>query len=661
MSVMGRNFMRVFLFSMLFIMTAFIYPDDVYAADENEKIVVSFNNTDIVDVIRWASDLTEKNIIINEAIKNKRVTVIPGDPMTRKEAFEVFLSILQVNGLAIVETDDSIKVFTAQDVKSNAIPLIDDGRASDEEVVIRILKIKNIAAQQLVTLLRPLVPPTAGFEVHNDTNILLIADNRLNIEKIVKLVDQIDKAGTIDIEVISLKHASAKDVVELVSTLIPKIVSTGKDGAAAVPTQALHFAADERSNSILMSGDPVLRSQIRKLIERIDQPLAGEGNTQVFHLNYADAKDMVEILEKVSGAEVSVDKDKKVTSSSGGKASIVASESNNALIITAPPATLNTMKNVIDKLDVRREQVLVEAVLVEVNEDIGRQLSTIWFTDPVSANGTGTRGTGIFNPSVDLTIDGSDVSASGGLLATYFRAGDLRGVINVLESVTESNILSTPTIMALDNEEAEILVGENVPFKTGEQNSTNAQDNDFVQIERQDIGIHLKVKPKINFNDTLTLEIEQKVENIKEKGVEGASDIVTNKSELKTKAVVKDNEILVLGGLVRDQSVEIESKVPFLGDIPIIGWLFKGTKKGMIKSNLMVFLHPKIIRTDEDGRKVTADKYKAMRTLEQIYNDNTDFLTIRRNDLPLLDELPDIIENPDANLTKDADPASLQP
>lgn len=658
MKFFSRKSAGIFVISMTFLFAGVIFSFESHADDSNEKIVVSFNNTDIVDVIRWASDLTEKNIIISEAIKNKRVTVIPGDPMTKKEAFEVFLSILQVNGLAIVETEDSIKIFTAQDVKSNAIPLIDDGKVSGEEVVIRIVKIKNIAAQQLVALLRPLVPPTAGFEVHTDTNILLIADNRFNIEKIIKLVDQIDKAGTIDIEVISLKHASAKDVVELVSTLVPKIVSAGKDGAVA-PTQALHFAADERSNSILMSGDPVLRTQIRKLIERIDQPLAGEGNTQVFHLNYADAKDMVEILEKVSGAVISVDKDQKQTSSSG-KASIVASEANNALVITAPPSMLNTMKGVIERLDVRREQVLVEALLVEVSEDVGRELGSIWFSDPLTAGSSGSQVGGTFDPAPSITITPATattpetITNTGGILAAYFRAGDLRGVLSALETMTDSNVLSTPTIMALDNEEAEILVGENVPFKTGEQNSTNAADNDFVQIERQDIGIHLKVKPKINLNDTLTLEIEQKVESIKDKAVAGASDIVTNKRELKTKAVVKDNEILVLGGLIRDESQEIETKVPFLGDIPIIGWLFKGTKKVMVKNNLMVFIHPKILRSNEDGRKVSLDKYQKMRTLEEIYNDNTDWLTIRRNDLPLLEKIPDEVLNPDAYLTKDA-------
>ncbi len=635
----------------------------------DDEVTVSFNNADILDVIRWASDLTDKNIIVSETVKSKRVTVIAGDPMSKKEAYETFLSILQVNGLAAVEAEGSLKIFAVQDAKSNAIPLIDDANASDEDIVIRIVRIKNIAATQLLALLRPLVPATAAFEVHADTNILLIADSKANIQKIVSLVEKIDKAGTIDIEVIPLKHASAKDVVTLVSSLMPKIVGAGKDASTA---QAINFAADERSNSILISGDPVMRTQIKNLIERIDQPLEGAGNTQVIYLNYADAKDMAEDLEAISGAVISTDKDKKTTTTKEGEASIVASEANNALVITASPAMLNTMKDVIAKLDVRREQVLVEALLVEVSEEVGRQLGMLGIS---TADGgfTGVKAGGTFDPAGNISITpgtpatttslATTPSASGaGLLLSYFERGNLMGVLSALETMSESNVLSTPTIMALDNEEAEILVGENVPFKTGQQNRTSSTSttdvSDFVSIERQDIGIHLKVKPKINLNDTLTLEIEQKVESIKETSTTGAADIITDKRELKTKAVIKDNEILVLGGLIRDEAGEIETKVPFLGDIPVIGWLFKGTKKTMVKKNLMVFIHPKIMRNSEENRDISVNRYQDMRGLQEFYNKNTDFLTIRRSK-PLLKELPSDMINPDSSPAKESSAADV--
>jgi len=618
------------------------------AYGENEKKVsVSFNNADVIDVIRWAADLTNKNIIVSANVtKNKKITVIAGEPMTSQEAYEVFLAVMQVNDFVVVETDNSLKIFPGANAKDNAVPMVDDGGASAEDFVISIIKIKNVSAQQLLALLRPLVPGTAQFQVHSGTNILLIADYKANVEKISRLVEQIDKAGTIDVEFIALKHASAKEVVELISSLVPKIV--GADAKDA-PAQALNFAADERSNSILMSGDTVLRTQMKKLIEKLDQPLQGEGNTQVIFLNYADAKEMAEMLTGVSTSVAEGDKDKKVvsTSSNNNEINIVASEANNALVITAPPSVLNTIKSVIEKLDVRREQVLVEALLIEVSEDVGRKLSLLWSSDPGS-NGTQTAGSFVGpndpKPSDDASVNG--VLSGLGLVARYFRDGDLRGVLQAIETVSESNVLSTPTIMALDNEEAEILVGENVPFVTGETSDLNST-NTRVSIEREDIGLHLKVKAKINLNDTVTLEIEQKVESISASEI--ASDIITNKREIKTKAIVGDGEILVLGGLMRDESQETESKVPFLGDIPVLGWLFKGTNKTMVKKNLMVLIHPKIIRDRTDSTKESVEAYNKMRALEQYYNDNRDMLTIRPKDLPLLKELPESMKAKDSS------------
>lgn len=606
--------------------------------EDSKKVSVSFNNADAIDVIRWAADLTNKNIIISDKVaKNKKITVIAGEPMTQQEAYEVFLAVMQVNDFVVVETDNSLKIFPSVSAKDNAVPMLDDGGASAEDFVISIIKIKNVSAQQLLALLRPLVPGTAQFQVHSGTNILLIADYKANVEKISRLVEQIDKAGTIDVEFIALKHASAKEVVDLISSLVPKIV--GADAKDA-PAQALNFAADERSNSILMSGDTVLRSQMKKLIEKLDQPLQGEGNTQVIFLNYADAKEMAEMLTGVSTSVAEGDKDKNAASTkSSNEINIVASEANNALVITAPPSVLNTIKSVIEKLDIRREQVLVEALLIEVNEDVGRKLSLLWASDPDS-NGIQTGGSFVGandpSPSADPNVNG--IFSGLGLVARYFRDGNLRGVLQAIESVSESNVLSTPTIMALDNEEAEILVGENVPFITGETSDLNST-NTRVSIERQDIGLHLKVKAKINLNNTITLEVEQKVESISTSTA--ASDIITNKREIKTKAIVADGEILVLGGLIRDEAEESESKVPFLGDIPVLGWLFKGTNKSMIKKNLMVLIHPKIIRDRTDSTKESIEAYNKMRALETYYNNNRDMLTIRPKELPLLNELPD--------------------
>jgi general secretion pathway protein D len=626
----------------------FAYPA---LAESNKKVSVSFNNADAIDVIRWAADLTNKNIIVSDRLaKNKKITVIAGEPMTEQQAYEIFLAVMQVNDFVVVETDSALKIFPSAQAKDNAVPMIDDGGATAENFVISIIKIKNVSAQQLLALLRPLVPGTAQFQVHAGTNILLIADYKANVEKIARLVEQIDKAGTIDVEFIALKHASAKEVVELISSLVPRIIGAeGKDA----PAQTLNFAADERSNSILMSGDTVLRSQMKKLIEKLDQPLQGEGNTQVIFLNYADATEMAEMLTGVSTsvAEGNID-NQAVSGGLNNEINIVASVANNALVITAPPSVLNTIKNVIEKLDIRREQVLVEGLLIEVNEDIGRKLSLLWSGDARN-NGTTVGGSFIGandpKPSADPSING--ILSGLGLVARYFEDGNLQGVLQAIETVTESNVLSTPTIMVLDNEEAEILVGENVPFITGETSDLNST-NTRVSIQREDIGLHLKVKAKINLNDTITLEVEQKVESISpSKG--DAADIITNKRELKTKAIVNDGQILVLGGLIRDESQETESKVPFLGDIPVIGWLFKGTNKSMVKKNLMILIHPKIIRDQTDAIKESIEAYNKMRALEQYYNENRDFLTIRPRDLPLLEELPDSMKPKSSSFVKE--------
>ncbi len=599
------------------------------AAAQQEKITVSFDNAPLIQVIRWAADLTDKNIIVHENAKSKKITVIAGEPMTKQEAYEAFLSVLQVNGFAVVETEGALKIFPSQVAKTNAVPLLEDAEgAAEDDLVIHIVKVNNVAAPQLSNIIKPLIPNTAHIMPHANTNILIVAARVKNIEQILKLVEQIDTAGTIDIEVIALKHASAKEIIDLISSLVPKIVG----GEGAPQSQALHFAADERSNSILMSGDPVVRTQMRKLIERLDQPVAGEGNTHVIYLDYADAKEMATMLESVSGTVVETGKDQQIVQS---EISILAHEGNNALVVTAPPSIMNTIKSVVEKLDIRREQVLVEALLLEVNDGVARDFGVFWQTSD-TADGVG--GAGIFGVTAD---DSSNLPAVGdnatpGLLLGYFSNGDLRGLINAVEATDGANVLSKPTIMALDNEEAEILVGENVPFKTGitERDSTN----DFVSIEREDIGIQLKVKPQINPNNMLTLEIEQKVESINTTSVAGASDLITNKREIKTTALVRNNEILVLGGLVRDELLDTETKVPFLGDIPGLGWLFKGTSKQLTKKNLMVFIQPRILYSDEDNRRVTEERYNSMRELEQIYNERNNFFTIEKEAKPLIDE-----------------------
>lgn len=584
-------------------------------AQPPERVTLSLDNADIRDLINWAADFTGKNIVVHPNVKGK-VTVVAGDPMTHEEAFNVFMSVLQVNGFSLVEQGNAWKVVPDALAKQQAIPVVDlDSKGAHvpaESLVVRTVRVENISAAQLIAMLRPLIPQTGHLAAYADTNTLIIADRAANIEQIVRLVHQLDRAGAIDIELVPLQFASAKDVKQVLSELLQ---SGGKQGNDVQP---LRIAVDERSNSVLLTGDPVTRQQLKDVIRRLDQPLDGDGNTAVIYVQYANAADLKPILEGMSG---SIQKTEKDQQAADVEVSIQVNEALNSLVLTAPPALLETMKGVIAKLDVRRAQVLIEALIVEVTEGTGNQLGIQWIAgadDDVVAG---------FNNSAaesELTDDEGNVISDvnpfsldpssligNGLNLGYLSGTDIRLAIKALATQTNSNILSTPQIIALDNEEAEILVGQNVPFVTGEQLLSGSNNDPFTTIQREDVGTTLTVKPRVNNNNSVTLEIEQKVENVLPSS-EGAVDIVTSKREIRTKVLIDDGAILVLGGLIEDKVTETKSKVPLLGDIPGIGRLFRSSDKDVTKTNLMVFLRPKILSSQIAGYEETRERYLDM-------------------------------------------------
>jgi len=609
------------------------------ATQVEQTVTLALENADIRDLINWAQSITHKNIIIHPNVKGK-ITVLAGQSLNREEAYQVFLSALQVHGFAAIESEHTVKIVPDTLAKHSAIPVLAEDTNKDskaesakaEEVVVHIVKVNNIAASQLISLLRPLVPQGAHLAAYPATNTLIVADRANNIDKILRIIGRLDRVGVVDIELLALQFANAKEVVDVINRLIPK--SKGKAGEG----QQLQLAVDERSNSVLVTGEPASRQQIRQLIRRLDQPLEGEGNTQVFYMNYANATELVPILESISG---SVQKNRKDQGSADSQVSIQAYESLNALVITAPPSVLKTIKAVIAKLDKRRAQVLVEALIVEVNEDLGNNFGIEWRTN----NGDG--GFAGFRSFQDLAPLSSDsdggINLGSGLSLGYFKAGNLRAIINALATQSNANVLSTPTIMALDNEEASILVGENVPFITGSE----ARDNDdpFQTIERKDVGISLKIKPRVNNDNSVTLDIEQSVESIS-KSDAVASDIITNKREIKTRVLIENNEILVLGGLIRDELQETESKVPLLGDLPGIGRLFKSTSTTTVKRNLMVFIHPTILRDSQSGSAASRDRYDNIQGMQDSFSENVERYFVPRT----MPRLPDLSTNSGATL-----------
>ncbi len=606
-----------------------------------EKLTLAMENADIRDLIRWASEHIDKNIIIHPNVTGK-ITVLAGEPMTKEEAYQVFLSVLQVHGYIVVESEGSLKVLPDSMATQSSIPLADGSTEGEEDIVVRIVKIKNVAATQLVGLLKPLIPQVGHLAAYAESNSLIISDRASNVGRIMEIISRLDRVGVIDIETIPIEFANAKDVVAVVKQVLP---ATNKGGDNS---QALTITADDRSNAILMSGDPNSRQQIRNLIEHLDKPLAGDGNTQVIYVNYASAKDLVPILKSVSGNALKAEKDQSLANVEVG---IDVSEETNALIITAPPSILKTMKGVIQKLDIRRTQVLVEAVIVEISSDLAEDLGIEWQSsensDVVSGFSSipGNVATGSFprNRNAVVTTDAKEAETlelGTGLNLGFYRKDSLRAFLRALEVNSSANILSKPTIVALDNEEAEILVGENVPFITGSAAGSN-NENPFTTIQRQDIGVTLKIKPRVNNDNSITLEIQQSVESIGTAAVETA-DIITKKRNINTKVLIDDDEVLVLGGLIRDEVSDTESRIPLLGSIPFIGALFRSNSTATVKKNLMVFIHPKILHDARDNRTASQNRYENIAKGQTRLNDSIRALSSEK--LPVLEAYPAIDE-----------------
>jgi len=569
-----------------------------YAED---RLTMNMRNADIHVLIQWVADNTGKNIIVHKAVQGE-VTVLSPSTLSVDEAYQVFLSVLQVHGFAAVETEEALKIVPINLAKSAGLSLSPLSNTAD--MIVTVMKIQHVSAVKLVDILRPLASNDAILKPYAATNALVVADHASNIASLRALIAKLDIAGDSEIEVIKLHYADAAAIRSNLASLSSTLDDNG---------QGLTFSisADERSNSLLLAGDPAKRSQYKKLIAQLDSPLNGQGNTQVVYLHYVDAAEIAPILKSLASSLQSEQKD-------SNSITIEASDSANALVINAPPSLLNTIKRVIADLDIRRAQVLVEALIVEVSGDVASDIGVSWVSNPDHSVVAAVDTLGDLSPARVIS-DGTSLAFPGarGLTFGYFEKGSLRAVIRALDASQNANILSTPTIVALDNETASLLVGQNVPFKTGQATSAGAgTDDPFTTIERQDIGISLTVTPRINQGDSITLEIEQTTESIAP-SVETASDIITNKRSIITKVLIKDDQILVLGGLISDEETQVREKVPLLGDLPLLGRLFSSRGVNHTKKNLMVFIHPVILKDDQQIRQISQRRYNFMKDLQR--------------------------------------------
>ena len=670
-----------------------------YHQAQAQPVTLNLKDADITAVIATVSDITGKNFIVDQRVKGK-VTIISASPMSKEEVYQVFLSLLEVNGFAAVPSGNVIKIIPDVNAKQTSTPVATDDRpGKGDEVVTRVIHVKNISATQLVPVLRPLSPQQGHMVAYPGTNALIISDRASNIERLVKIIERIDQpSDTADVEVITLRHAAAAEVVRILNALDQEGRKNDPASASGITDRPV-LIADERTNSLLVGGGQSGRLHLRALISHLDTPLQTSGNIRVVYLRYAKAKDLVPVLTGVAsqvqdtskpgggvvpgGAPVS-------TNAAGSGINIQADESINALVITAPQDVFQSLQSVISQLDVRRAQVLVEAIIVEVISSRAAELGIQWGTFDRSAGGSKPIGITNFNngsPGSSIAAIGTAIAANTapaiGAGLTFglgkFNAGgaSFAALIRALEADGTSNILSTPTLITMDNTEAEIVVGQNVPFITGSFTSTGgtgggaSASNPFQTIERKNVGITLKIKPQINEGNAIKMEIEQKIDSLSPSTVAGASDLITNTRSIRTTVMVDDGKVIALGGLITDDLRESVQKIPLLGDLPLIGSLFRYKKNSKDKTNLMVFLHPVIMRDGELAERMTHGKYEFMRA-RQIEASEKGMGILRNEEAPLLPTMQDIMKlpppftssfedrNADKAVNPDASPAVIQ-
>lgn len=610
-----------------------------------QQLTLNLKEADIRSVIATVSKMTGMNFIVDPRVQGQ-VTVISAEPMNAEEIYDVFLSVLSVHGFAAIPAGDAVKIVPEVTAKQGAIPTVTPKQpGTGDQYVTRIIKVDNVDAAQLVPILRPLLPQQAHLAALPAANVLIASAGAANLARLAEIINRVDVAGDAEVEVIRLEYASAAEVVNTINAL--------QQARGRQPGEAATLVADERTNSVLLSGG-ANRLQLRTLITHLDIPLQDGGNTEVVYLRYADAAEVAQILTGISAS--------LVQAAAGGQAQAVpevtieADDATNSVVINATPEIMRSLKAIIGRLDIRRAQVLVEAVVAEIRTDDQKRLGIQWAYDGSADNGP----VGIVNfptagdaslGSVAATVAGGGIPTPPGLLAAVGdTAGDVRSgaLLHAIAFNTDANILSTPTLVTLDNEEAEIVVGQNVPFVTGSYTAPGGTGttptNPFQTIQREDVGLTLRVRPQINEGNAVKLELVQEVSSVTQAAV-GAADIITDKRALRTTVMVDSGQVVVLGGLVDEQLDEAVNKVPGLGDIPVLGWLFKYRSTQKVKRNLMVFLRPVILRTEVQSSAVSRAKYSYMRARQLEVRERG--VSLMPDEVsPLLPEYDELLELP---------------
>jgi general secretion pathway protein D len=681
----------------------------VYAEKGGASVTLNLKDADISTLIATVSEVTGKNFVVDPRVKGK-VTVISSSPMDANAVYATFLSVLEVNGFAAIPSGESIKIVPEANARTEGGGYVDRraGLAADD-IVTKVFDIHNGSASQLVAILRPLVAQSGHLAAYTSSNSLIVSDRAANVERLERLIDQIDQNGDRTVEMIHLDNAVADDVVRVLTTLAQQ---ARQADPGAVQTTVI---ADTRTNSVLIGGDRSEREKLIALIHQLDQTSTNKGDTQVVFLKYADAENLAPILmgyaqqvskpatrtgsmfgsssgsstfgsSNASSAPVSTPVAAAGAASSyagGGSGSnpdlkVLADKDTNSLVITAPPKVMQQVRSVIAQLDIRRAQVLVEAIIAEVSADKSSQLGIDWIaykpntiaaagilnpstssalSNAASALGTtGTSTSSISNSSLISAAAGIVGSGATALVGTRGSDGSIfGGLIKALASDANTNILSTPSLVTLDNQEAKIEVGQTVPELTGSYaNSgvTNASGvvNPFQTIDRQDIGLKLGITPTIGEGDTVRLKLEFENSTIAS-GTAGTASLITNKRTVSNTVSIEGDQILVIGGLIDDQINDSVNRIPLLSDIPLLGNLFKARSVEHTKRNLMIFVHPVILRERVEGDYYTRRKYQDTRQSE---------INASNGPVPLIGGRPPVLYQYDEYMRRENMPKSMQ-
>ena len=583
---------------------------------------LSLKNADIREFITQVSAITGKSFVVDPRVKGN-VTVISSASMEKDQIYELFLSVLRVHGYAAVPTGNITKIVQQVLAKQSSNPKDFQTTNDSEELVTSVIPVVNSPSAELVKILRPLIPQYGHIAGIDQPNALIISDHAENIVRLTEIVNRIDVADNQTLQVVDLKEAWVEDMVALLEALAPEQIGKGAKGPNRVT-----IVASERTNSLVIKGEKETVNRVLELIEQLDIPANRSGSTQVIKLAHADAKELSEILKNLIGT------DSKGENSNDVKVSIQPDEGINAIVIRADPSTMLEIKEVIAELDIRRLQVLIEAAIVEVSADFSKQLGSELFVGDASS---GNVPLGLTAPSGTLAqilqsiaLGGSDIASSPDLGSAPLLAGGRINengtsfglIVRALSTNTDVNLLSTPSITTMQNETAKIVVGQNVPFRTGSSvTGSDGASNPFTTIQREDVGLTLEVTPHIHHGNLLRLEIHQEVSEVDpaslgEIGSSGSADLITNKRTIDTTVLVDDQEVIIIGGLIRDKTSLSNSKVPILGSIPGVGFLFRSKTTTTEKQNLLVFLRPTVLDTRATIAKETVSKFKDLYEVE---------------------------------------------